>query len=329
MSDYQELANKVYPPSNFQDGNVLYGEDLNTVENNIIEMEKRLRTEPFSVERLSGGVNNARISIDLLPTSLDDIMEFETWEALNATTEKAEGKLYVVKNTNAIYRWDIATEIFIEMSAGDIVRGEPIEEEDSYGYNNAISNSSAVKYFARTKDFEEQDPNWTGIDPNTIYLYNSDMLGGQPASAYVLKSELGDDDGSGQIEYVATDTQKLGGIVASAYALKNDLAPLSNNINTLTEQQVTLQTKASKHDTDIAALQDTIVALEAKNEELTTKVATLTNDNAALKSRLAEAEENITSLAAIVANCVQYSNMTEEQKTSLRTELDLVYLEEV
>ena len=41
------------------------------------------------------------------------------------------------------------------------------------------------------------------------------------------------------------------------------------------------------------------------------------------------ASENITSLAAIVANCVQYSNMTEEQKTSLRTELDLVYLEEV
>ena len=161
MSDYQELANKVYPPSNFQNGNVLYGEDLNTVENNIIEMEKRLRTEPINVERLSGGEGEikTKISIDLLPTSLDDIMEFESWEALNAFIEKAEGKLYVVKNTNAIYRWDIATKTFIEVSAGDIVRGEPLEEEDSYGYNNAISNSSVVKYFARIKDFNTQDEN--------------------------------------------------------------------------------------------------------------------------------------------------------------------------
>ena len=144
---------------------------------------------------------------------------------------------------------------------------------------------------------------------------NADLLGGLPASSYITKEEstlaqneiyIGPTQPTdGQLLWIDTlaedvmaitvdNANKLNGLPASSYALKRDLAASG----LITDETLTVSGAAA--------------------------------DSLVVGNNLAEIRALISSLQEALENCVKYNDtdMTEEQKTSLRETLNMVYLDE-
>jgi len=259
------------------------------------------KTSSISVDNLTAGENNPTIPSELLPPVEDEVQSYANFASFPDTGET--GAIYIDRSTNKTYIWtglEYAA-LTTDIAADTALNSTSINPVQNRVITTAIEPMLVVDANDATQG-EAAD-------------VNADLLGGLPASSYITKAEstlaqneiyIGPTQPTdGQLLWIDTlaedvmaitvdNATKLNGLPASSYALKRDLTASG----LITDETLTVSGAAA--------------------------------DALVVGNNLTEIRTLITSLQEALENCVKYNDtdMTEEQKTSLRETLSMVYLDE-
>ena len=259
------------------------------------------KTSSISVDNLTAGETNSTIPSELLPPVEDEVQSYANFASFPDTGEN--GAIYIDRSANKTYIWTgleyaaLTTDIAAD-TALNSTSTNPVQ-------NKVITAAIEPMLIVDTNDATQGE----AAD------VNADLLGGLPASSYITKEEstlaqneiyIGPTQPTdGQLLWIDTlaedvmaitvdNANKLNGLPASSYALKRDLAASG----LITDETLTVSGAAA--------------------------------DSLVVGDNLTEIRALISSLQEALENCVKYNDtdMTEEQKTSLRETLNMVYLDE-
>lgn len=90
------------------------GNEIQILRNDVPDM---INTSKISLDQLIAGANNKTIPSTLLPSYVDDVLEYST--KINFPEKGESGKIYVDISTNRVYRW--SGSIYVEVSSNDDV----------------------------------------------------------------------------------------------------------------------------------------------------------------------------------------------------------------
>lgn len=126
-----------------------YGKDLTVIKNHIKEIDEALKNfaqnvvlhekgKPNGLASLNG---SGKIPSEQLPSYVDDVLEYDTFDDMPEEGER--GKIYVINDTDKVYRWSESKYIEVSPTEGIVYLGTFNSEDELYNYccTEAVRNS--------------------------------------------------------------------------------------------------------------------------------------------------------------------------------------------